>query len=86
MKKLLLVAAVAFAMTSCKKDYSCTCTTTATDYDNGVGTVMASTSADVSVGKQKKKDAEDKCKAMNSESMVGDTNFGIKSVMECKLK
>jgi hypothetical protein len=86
MKKILLVAAVAFALASCKKDYSCACTTTMTDYDNGVATVGATSSADVSVGKQKKKDAEDKCKAMSSEAMVGDTDFGIKSSTECKLK
>jgi hypothetical protein len=55
MKKVLLIAAVAaFAMTSCKKDYTCECTTT-TNAPISVGPVSGKT------GKMKKKDAESKC-------------------------
>jgi hypothetical protein len=53
MKKLLLVAAVAgFAMTSCKKDYTCTCKVT----DNG--TVLSESKY---TAKLKKSEAESWC-------------------------
>lgn len=56
MKKILLIAAVAgFAMTSCKKDYTCECTTSSTA--PGFTTVTASGTT----GKMKKADAEAKC-------------------------
>ena len=53
MKKVLFaVAVIGFAMTSCKKDYTCKCTVT----DNG--TVLAESTA---TGKMKKSDAESWC-------------------------
>lgn len=54
MKKLALVAfgVSLFAMTSCKKEYTCECTVT-----NGSTSVTTSTTS----AKMKKKDAEDWC-------------------------
>jgi len=53
MKKVLLIAAVAFTITSCKKDYTCTCT-----YD---GKTYPFEMKDV-----KKKDAKDACNSLGS--------------------
>ncbi len=68
MKKLFPVMAIALGaalFTSCKKDYNCTCTTT----DNG--TVIGTST--VSLGKQKKSDAENACSAKASSSGGGTT-------------
>ncbi len=58
MKKIASIAAIALfgamAMTSCKKDYTCTCT---------YNIAGQTTSTDFSLGKQKKKDAEAACSA-----------------------
>lgn len=60
MKKALLLAAVAGLMAvSCKKNYTCECTTTSTDPNDTPDTYS------YSLGKQKKKDAESKCKTFN---------------------
>ncbi len=62
MKKLLTLAVVlgAFAMTSCKKDYTCTCTTTMTGMDDIV--------QEIPLNDYKKKDAEDGCDALQLSS------------------
>jgi hypothetical protein len=60
MKKVLLVAAVAaFAMTSCKKDYTCTCTYT--DPMGGGTETQTYPMKDV-----KKKDAKSTCNTLGS--------------------
>ncbi len=76
MKKLIpmiAVAALATMFTSCKKDYSCTCTTTAS------GATTATTK--YPLGKQKKKDAESACNAMNTSV----TAAGMSASVSCKL-
>jgi hypothetical protein len=74
MKKVLLVAAVAaFAMTSCKKEYTCECTTTSSS---------GSTSSSVKLDKMKKKDAEKKC----DEGDGSISFFGETITSECKIK
>jgi hypothetical protein len=78
MKKVLLVAAVlGLAMVSCKKDYTCECTVTT--YSNGASASQTTSGA---TGKMKKADATSKCD--KGDSMVGDTQNGIKS--ECSIK
>ena len=73
MKKVTSTLAIAlflaFAMTSCKKDYTCVCTTT-------IG--GNSTSQEISLGKQKKKDAESACSARIVSTSTAS--------MACKLK
>jgi hypothetical protein len=75
MKKILLVAAVAaFAMTSCKKEYTCECITSTSSGD--------SETESVKFDKMKKKDAEKKCD-------TGDASFsffGETITTECKIK
>jgi hypothetical protein len=57
MKKILLLAAVScFAMTSCKKDYTCTC--------NGTG--LPANLAKIEYKKVKKKDAQSSCDALST--------------------
>jgi len=74
MKKVLLVAAVAaFAMTSCKKEYTCECTTSSS---------TGSTSSSVKFDKMKKKDAEKKC----DEGDATFSFFGETVTSECKIK
>jgi hypothetical protein len=72
MKKVLLVAAVAFAFASCKKDYTCECTTTTA----GIS-VTASTTV-----KDTKKKATDACEKGTTSSSVA----GISSSTTCKIK
>jgi hypothetical protein len=73
MKKLIIaVAAVAF-LASCKKDYVCECVAT-------VAGISATSTIDL--GKQKKSDAEDQCKAKD----VSATSGGITSTTTCTAK
>jgi len=55
---ILAVVALFGATTSCKKDYTCTCTTKVTGLDDQTSVLP--------LGKQKKGDAEDACKALES--------------------
>lgn len=69
MKKILLVAVVAgFAMTSCKKNYTCECTVTA----GGQTTTTSSTA------KLKKKDAETWCTAQKGSAPGSSYSCGLK--------
>jgi hypothetical protein len=86
MKKVLLLATVVVAFASCKKEYTCTCTTTSTIYMNGVATTGAPQTDDVKTDKMSKKDAEKKCESMNGNISAGDTQFGSKAEITCKLK
>jgi hypothetical protein len=64
MKKALLVAVVAgFAMTSCKKDYTCACTNVPV-----LGTI------NIEIPKAKKKDAQATCDQAETTYKVGDPN------------
>jgi hypothetical protein len=86
MKNLLLVAAVAvFAGTSCKKDYTCECTTVNTTYTNGVAITDNPITDDVKAGKMIKADARKKCESMNGNITSGDTKYGVKSEISCRL-
>ncbi|PBQ34003.1 hypothetical protein CNR22_20215 [Sphingobacteriaceae bacterium] len=77
MRKVLLVAAVAmFAMTSCKKEYTCECT--ATVGQNGSTT---STTASTTI-KDKKDDAKTTCENGSSDASSG----GYTSKVVCVIK
>lgn len=77
MKKLLLVAAVAmFAMTSCKKDYTCECTSTVGQ--NGSTTSSTSTTT----LKAKKADAKKACESTSQDQSAG----GYTSKVVCVIK
>lgn len=75
MRKILLVAAVAFTgaifLPSCKKDYTCVCTYTDTNGD--------SQSVEATMNNVKKKDAKSVCSDMSS-------NYSFFTSVECKLK
>jgi hypothetical protein len=76
MKKLIpmiAVAALATMFTSCKKDYTCTCTSTVTG--------SSAVTTKYPLGKQKKKDAESACNAMNATVSGG----GMSASVSCKL-
>lgn len=71
MKKLVLALAVVggvAALSSCKKDWTCSCTTTTT------GTVNSTTTVDTVFTDMKKDEAETACTAGNSSvSFLGQT-------------
>ena len=77
MKKILLIAAIAFAFTACKKDYTCECTTTMT-----TSTGTTTTSAEGKTGKMKKADAEKKCDEGDASAVSGPFSTNV----ECKIK
>jgi hypothetical protein len=72
-KTMMLVAAVAFVATSCRKVYSCECTS----YENGVIESQFSVSA-----KLKKSEAEKWCEGYSETTTIGSTVYKD----ECKLK
>jgi hypothetical protein len=73
-KQVLLIAAVAaFALTSCKKEYTCECTIT-----DSTGSETSS----IKLDKMKKKDAEKKCDEGDSSFSF----FGETITTECKIK
>lgn len=76
MKKIApiaLVALMAVAFTSCKKDYKCKCTTTS----NGVSTTSYSDSF-----KETKKKAKDKCNGLDGET----TTLGVTVKVDCEVE
>jgi hypothetical protein len=77
MKKILLIAAVAFAFTACKKDYTCECTVT-TSGQGVSGTATGSTTV-----KDTKKKAKDSCEeGTKAATTVG----GITTETKCAIK
>jgi hypothetical protein len=74
MKKLIIAfAAVAF-FASCKKDYVCECVVTVAG--------VSGTPSTIDLGKQKKSDAEDLCKAKDAST----TTLGITATTTCTAK
>ncbi|MBL7692715.1 MAG: hypothetical protein JNM41_14075 [Flavipsychrobacter sp.] len=77
MKKLIpmiAVAALATMFTSCKKDYSCTCTSSASG--------STTSTMKYPLGKQKKKDAESACKAMNTNVTAGSMTASVSCTLD----
>jgi len=78
MKKLtplvMIAAFGAMMFASCKKDYTCTCTSSVDGQSLGT--------TEISLGKQKKKDAKAMCDDKSYETTV----MGITTKTECDLK
>jgi hypothetical protein len=72
-KTIMLIAAVAFVATSCKKQYTCECTS----YENGTAVMTYSYSA-----KLKKSDADVWCGDYSETTTFGSTTYKD----ECKVK
>jgi hypothetical protein len=85
-KNLLLAAMAAVTLTACKKEYACTCTTENTTYTNGVALASGPVTDDVQIGKMMKREARKKCESMNGIISSGDTQYGVKSEISCRLK
>ncbi len=77
MKKIIAAVAVVFALASCTKDWTCECTGTFEGETYTESTVFAG---------QKRSEANDKCKAIETLVKAGAQEEGVTGKGSCKLK